>query len=149
MIILRCLLIVSSLWLSACSYRLMGMGAHREVFVEGTPRAKVIAALGPPAVSVKGRQLQRKEFEVGSADIHYTKKVLPNPRGVQWGPAAAAEMTLGLSEVILLPVIATRFLPRGTREVTVYYSSANELKTWWISRPGKGPETPRAPASAQ
>lgn len=82
MIILRCLLIFTSLWLCACSYRLMGMGAHREVFVEGTPRAKVIAALGPPVASVKGKQLQRKEFDVGSADIHYTKKVLPNPRGV-------------------------------------------------------------------
>lgn len=58
-----------------------------------------------------------------------------------WGPAALSEMTLGLSELICVPVVATRFLPKGTREVTTYYSSEEKLEFWPISRPGKGPET--------
>ena len=58
-----------------------------------------------------------------------------------FGPAALAEMTLGLSEVICLPVVATRFVPKGTGEVTAYYSSEEKLEFWQIPRPGKGPET--------
>ena len=74
---LRALLVFATLSLSACSYRLMGMGAHRDVFKPGTPRAKVIAALGPPAKTVKASQMQFGSSTYDSADIHYTKKLIP------------------------------------------------------------------------
>ena len=138
---LRALLVFATLSLSACSYRLMGMGAHRDVFKPGTPRAKVIAALGPPAKTVKASQMQFGSSTYDSADIHYTKKLIPESPMKIWGPAALSEMTLGLSELICVPVVATRFLPKGTREVTTYYSSEEKLEFWPISRPVKGPET--------
>lgn len=138
---LRAQLVFATLSLSACSYRLMGMGAHRDVFKPGTPRAKVIAALGPPAKTVKATQLRVGHSMYGSADIHYTKKLIPEPPMKIFGPAALSAMTLGLSELICAPVVATRFLPKGTREVTTYYSSEEKLEFWQIARPGKGPET--------
>jgi hypothetical protein len=138
---LRALLVFATLTLSACSYRLMGMGAHRDVFIPHTPRAKVIAALGPPAKTVKATQMQVGSSTYHSADIHYTTKLIPESPMKIWGPAALSEMTLGLSELICVPVVATRFLPKGTHEVTTYYSSEEKLEVWQISRPGKGPET--------
>lgn len=141
MAFLRALLVFATLTLSACSYRLMGMGAHRDVFKPDTPRTMVIAALGPPAKTVKATQLRVGYSTYGSADVHYTKKLIPEPPMKIFGPAALSEMTLGLSELICVPVVATRFLPKGTREVTTYYSSEEKLEFWQISRPGKGPET--------